>query len=195
MANWEGYDREAEVARFAKVKEQFHAGAEERARRERSLWAIIYNVDLIQWRNNLMNAAAEFGLDLRMDEVKVLQLSEPVVEQMFDGQLETVWTLEKSGVEAGAETETRGFVTAGNEGFGRMLLLFQYEEDAARFAMNMTADGRGNVVASELPMPEVKEACVDQGVRIGFVTRSFIQPSHFGPGMIGEKEQKPIESE
>lgn len=179
-----GYDREAERARFAKVKEEYAAEAGEREGREKSMWAIIYNVDVIQWRNNLMNAAAEFGLELRMDDVKVLPLPEAVVETMFEGQLKSVWAVERA--EGAGEGDERAFVTAGKADFGKMVLVFQFAADAERFAYNMVQDGRGNVVASEVPMAGMKNICEDAGLRIGFVTRSFIQPSHFAAGMASE---------
>jgi hypothetical protein len=183
VANWDGYKREDTIAELAELRAEFEKGAATREASHRSMWALIFNTDLIQWHNNLLDASYRFGLPVNLNSARVVKVVEEIARTAFDGPVDALWTLRRGDVEPGSDMQ---LVSASSKAFGKMLITFEKQDDAVRFAANMTGDGRGNIVAERLPIEEIKACCSANDMLIGFIPPCFVQPSHFAPGMVSE---------
>jgi Protein of unknown function (DUF3110) len=177
VCNYDGYDREAVLAAFELRKAEFEAAMA--ARENDSMmsdWAIIFNTDAIMWKNNLMEVSMQTGLELDLDQVRIIRVAEAAALTCLDNAVERLWVLrcyDGQAVLSCRHKEESTYVFA-----------WEKEEDAKRFAINLEEDGRGKATPELMPLVELKGLCKKQKSVIGFVAPSFVQPSHFGHGSL-----------
>lgn len=182
VANFEGYDSEQAQRDLARVKKEFEERIAEVDAQQESMWAIIFNTDIIQWDNNLLNAAMEFGLNVQLENAKVICVTERVARTMFEGHIDEMYVLRRSDTSSGGDQPEFLSGVAGDT--HDLLIAFQTADDASRFAANLEAEDRGLVAAEALSMNQIRAICIQRGLTIGFVAPSFVQPSHFQDGPI-----------
>jgi hypothetical protein len=178
VANWEGYSREAAIAEGKRLQEEYDRDLVEHEAAHKSMWTMIFNTDLIQWNNNLAKCAMEFGLDMTFDGARVVSISETIAQTLVEGTMDKLWVLR------GDDGQSPYFITAYEKTCGPLLLTWEHEDDARRFCNNLSEDGVGDAAPILLPLPDIKLECAERSMRIGFITPSFVQPSHFQPGPI-----------
>lgn len=182
-----GYSREAALAQAAEDDAEYEAYKASIPAEARSMWTVIYNTDLIQWDGNLLDLALEKGLDLRADGARVVSLSEEIARTLTEGSLDSLWVLDASEAArtAGGDVElsARDLIVAHQDAAGKLLFAWEQQDDAVRFAQNLEQDGRTAAAPTPvlLPLADIKAACAERSMRIGFMTPSFINPSHFAP--------------
>lgn len=182
-----GYTREGALAQAAEDDAEFEAYKASIPAEARSMWTVIYNTDLIQWDGNLFDLALEKGTDLRAEGARIISLSEDIARTLTEGSLDSLWVLD-AGAAARAdgsdvELSARDLVAARQDAAGKLLFAWEHKDDAVRFSQNLEQDGRVDAAPTPvlLPLADIKTACAARDMRIGFMTPSLINPSHFAP--------------
>jgi hypothetical protein len=177
VCNYDGYDREATLATFEKVKAEFDAILAARGNDDgMSMWAVISNTDAIMWKNNLMDAAVELGLEMDLSKVRIVRVVEEIAPMCFDDHFDHMWVLGCSNTDA--------LLSVTHDKHGKMALAWEKQEDANSFAMHLEADGRGRTTPHRMPLEDLKSLCKSQDSLIGFVLPSMVLPSHFPHGSV-----------
>lgn len=168
MADFSGYDEAAAKASMAEERRRFEETPKERGP---SLWALVMSADIIQWDNNLFKTSREEGLQFELDGVAVVRVSERTAFRAFDSRVAALWTVSLAADEA--------LVIADDAGTARLLLAFEREDEAVRFASLLAADGTPATPANT-PISAIKQMCAAGDALIGLVPAgTLVTPGQF----------------
>lgn len=172
VANYDGYDRAAYDREFAAEKAWFDATRAERETSDRSIWVFIFNMDIIMQKNNILELPRGVVPELPLNDLNLIRVPKLVEKRYFEGRVKYLWMLMslKTGNPLIAETKE----------YGLMMLAFEFEDDALRFALNLENDDRGRAQPMKVPFEDIEKECHETGKLIGLIAPSFVQPSHFG---------------
>lgn len=144
-----------------------------RVRHTTSKWTIIMNTDIIQWKNNLLEASRKQGLAIKITGITVIRLAEQTAVKEIENRLDTVWFIQIDDGDAVHFT-----TNAREEG----LLCFMRKDEATRFADQLSADmSAARVTPTEIKTQKVRAMSDETGMLIGIVpTETLVSPAMLG---------------
>ena len=142
-----------------------------------SKWVVIMSADVIQFRNNLLETSIRDGHNWDLSDVSVIRMAERTARRALPPTTTKLWV-----VRVGESGNGQEVVSVGVEGNGRredVLLAFEREDEAKRFAEYLIADGTAATHTHE-PITRLNAVCNEAKILLGLVpAETLITPGQF----------------